>query len=176
MTLSVYSDIVSMTRTKQKITLQTPWIFSSWLSSAKVTCIAHGASDLKAVYISLIFFIQYSLSTKIYYQLICDRYHTGLPGGKESACQCRRRGVEPWVRKIFPWGRKWQPTPVFLPGESHRQRSLVGYNAWSFQTVRHDWVTKQQDHTRPWRWRVRFNQLPRLSLTPIQRQACKETS
>ena len=31
----------------------------------------------------------------------------------------------PWVRK-FPWRRKWQPTPVFLPGESHRQRSLAG--------------------------------------------------
>ena len=34
--------------------------------------------------------------------------------GKESACQWRRRGFDPWVRKI-PWRRKWQPTPVFLP-------------------------------------------------------------
>ena len=33
----------------------------------------------------------------------------------------------PWVGKI-PWGRKWQPIPVFLPGESHGQRSLVGYS------------------------------------------------
>ena len=32
----------------------------------------------------------------------------------------------PWVRKI-PWGRKWQLTPVFLPVESHGQRSLTGY-------------------------------------------------
>ena len=32
-----------------------------------------------------------------------------------------------WVRKI-PWRRAWQPTPVFLPGESHRQRSLVAYS------------------------------------------------
>ena len=38
-------------------------------------------------------------------------------------------GFNPWVRKI-PWSRKWQPTPVFLPGESHGQRSLVGYNPW----------------------------------------------
>ena len=37
---------------------------------------------------------------------------------KESACQSRRRKVEPWAQKI-PWRRKWQPTPVFLPGESH---------------------------------------------------------
>ena len=48
--------------------------------------------------------------------------------GKESACQCRRpqrHGFGPWVRKI-PWVWKQQPTPVFLPGESHGQRSLVG--------------------------------------------------
>ena len=34
---------------------------------------------------------------------------------------------DPWVRKI-PWKRKWQPTPVFFPGESHGQRSLTGFN------------------------------------------------
>ena len=41
---------------------------------------------------------------------------------KESACQCRRWkrcGFDPWVGKI-PWRKKWQPTPVFLPGKSHR--------------------------------------------------------
>ena len=60
---------------------------------------------------------------------------TGLPrrlSCKESACQCkslRRRMFDPWVRKIL-WRRKWQPTPVFLPGESHGQRSLVGYSPW----------------------------------------------
>ena len=41
----------------------------------------------------------------------------GGPGDKESACQCKRRGFNPWVGKI-PKRRKWQPTPVFLPGES----------------------------------------------------------
>ena len=54
-----------------------------------------------------------------------SRWHSG----KESACQCRRRGFNPWVGKI-PWRRKWQPTAVFLPGESHGQRSLVGYSPW----------------------------------------------
>ena len=52
----------------------------------------------------------------------------GLPRwlrGKESSCQCWRCGFNPWVGKIL-WREKWQPTPVFLPGESHRQRSLVG--------------------------------------------------
>ena len=40
--------------------------------------------------------------------------------------RCRRPRFSPWVENI-PWRRKWQPTPVFLPGESHGQRSLVGY-------------------------------------------------
>ena len=43
--------------------------------------------------------------------------------------QCRRPGFNPWVRRI-PWRRKLQPTPVFLPGESHVQRSMVGYSSW----------------------------------------------
>ena len=50
--------------------------------------------------------------------------------GKESArnagdpaLSC---GSDPWIRKI-PWKRAWQPTPVFLPGEFHGQRSLAGY-------------------------------------------------
>ena len=38
-----------------------------------------------------------------------------------------RLGFYPWVGKI-PWRRKWQPTPIFLPGESHGQRSLVAYS------------------------------------------------
>ena len=36
---------------------------------------------------------------------------------------------DPWVGKI-PWRREWQPTLVFLPGEFHGQRSLVGYSPW----------------------------------------------
>ena len=47
-------------------------------------------------------------------------------------------------RLKIPWGRKWQPPPVFLPGKSHGQRSLVGYNPWGHRRVRHDLVTKQQ--------------------------------
>jgi len=39
---------------------------------------------------------------------------------------------ETWVGKI-PWRRAWQPTPVFLPGESHGQRSLVSYSPWSLK-------------------------------------------
>ena len=43
--------------------------------------------------------------------------------------QCGRPRLKPWVGKI-PWRRAWQPTPVFLPGESRGQRSLVGYSPW----------------------------------------------
>ena len=58
-----------------------------------------------------------------------------LPGwlrGKESACRrrrCRRRRFDPWVRKVT-WRRRWHPTPVLLPGESHGQRGLAGYSPW----------------------------------------------
>ena len=53
----------------------------------------------------------------------------GFPGGSEgkaSACNAGD-GFDPWVGKT-PWRRKWQPTPVFLPGESHGRRSLEGYS------------------------------------------------
>ena len=59
--------------------------------------------------------------------------YIGLPrwrNDNESACQCRsrkRQGFDLWVRKI-PWSRKWQPTAVFLPGESLGWRSLAGYS------------------------------------------------
>ena len=59
----------------------------------------------------------------------------GLPrwhSCKEPACQsrrCRRCSFDPWARKIS-WNRKWQPTSVFLPGESYGQRGLVGYSPW----------------------------------------------
>ena len=48
----------------------------------------------------------------------------------QSIClRCRRPRFDPWVGKI-PWRRKWQSTPVLLPGKSHGQRSLVGYSPW----------------------------------------------
>ena len=62
--------------------------------------------------------------------------------GKNSACLCwrhRRREFDPRVRKI-PWRRTWQPTPVFLPGKSLGQRSLLGYSPWGH---------KESDSTEP---------------------------
>ena len=64
--------------------------------------------------------------------------------GKASACQCRRcrsRGFNPWARKI-PWRRKWQPTPVFLPGKFHGQRRL--YSPWGHKELA---MTQHARHT-----------------------------
>ena len=60
--------------------------------------------------------------------------------GKESACNAGDL-VQSWVGKI-PWRRKWQPTPVFLPGESHGLRSLVGYSPWGCKSQ-----TRLSDYT-----------------------------
>ena len=76
----------------------------------------------------------------------------GFPGGsdgKEIHLQCRRPGFDPWVGKI-PWRRAWQPTPVFLLGESSwkeapGKKHLVGYSP-SRHRVRHDWATKHSTH------------------------------
>ena len=66
-------------------------------------------------------------------------YHTihrvGFPGGtsgKKPTYQCRRykrRGFDPWVRKI-PWRQTWQPTPAVFFGESHGQTVLAGWSLW----------------------------------------------
>ena len=56
----------------------------------------------------------------------------GDTSGKESSCRCWRLLFHPWVKKIRQ-RRKGQPTPVFLPGESHGQRSLAGYSSWGYK-------------------------------------------
>ena len=67
--------------------------------------------------------------------------YMGFPGGsnsKELACQCRthkRCRLILLVRKI-PWRRAWQPTPVFLPEESHGQKNLAGYSPWGPKETR----------------------------------------
>ena len=63
--------------------------------------------------------------------------------GKESTLQCRRHRFDPWAGKM-PWRRKWQPTPVFLPGKSHGQRRPMAYSSGGHKTVRRNLATKQQ--------------------------------
>ena len=72
----------------------------------------------------------------------------GGASGKEPACQCKRLkrcGFDPWFRKI-PWRWAWQPTIVFLPGESHGDRHLVGYSPQNCRAG-HDWSDLAHMHT-----------------------------
>ena len=56
-----------------------------------------------------------------------------------KSLQCGRPRFDPWARKI-PWRRKWQTTPVFLPGKSHGQRSLAGYGPWGHNGIIFIWM------------------------------------
>ena len=62
---------------------------------------------------------------------------------KELACNVGEwvergiQGFSPWDGRVS-WRRKWQPKPVFLPGESHGQRNLVGYRPWACKRVKQD--------------------------------------
>ena len=110
----------------------------------KVMCVKHSAKRLvhngveKSV--AIIFLIQY-------YIYIVGIYR--LPWwlrDQESACQCWRHGFDLWLRTI-PWRRKWQPTPVFLPGKSHRiSREIPGKSKATWRTADHG-ITKGLDST-----------------------------
>ena len=67
-----------------------------------------------------------------YYLALLHKTMEGLASGSDSkniCLQCRRLGFDPWVRKI-PCRREWLPIPLFLPRESHGQRSLERYSPW----------------------------------------------
>ena len=77
--------------------------------------------------------------------LLTPAHSNGLPWWLRwwrICLQWRRLGLDAWVRKI-PWRRKWQPTPVFLPGKSHGQRSLAVYSPWG----RTQWDTAEHECT-----------------------------
>ena len=63
----------------------------------------------------------------------------------------KRHGFGPWVGKIS-WSRKWQPTPVFLPGKFHGQRSLVGYSPWSHKESSMTEVLEHKQEQNPADW------------------------
>ena len=74
----------------------------------------------------------HSGSANIYFT--CTFNKIFFPGGsdsKESACNARRPGFDPWVRNI-PWRKEWLPTLVILPTETYRQRSPAGYFTCTF--------------------------------------------
>ena len=82
----------------------------------------------------------------------------GMPGGstgKKIHLQCRRCKFELQVGKI-PWKRAWQPTPVFLPGEFHGQRSLVGYSP---EGCKESDMTEVTEHTQGYSLPLQDNSL-----------------
>ena len=78
--------------------------------------------------------------TKILWYLIQTKRGCRGLRQKRTCLRCGRSRFNPWVGKI-PWRREWQPTPVFLPGESHGQRSLEGYSLCG-----HAWTTNTHAH------------------------------
>ena len=73
----------------------------------------------------------------LYYYLWASQVAQWLKKKNKPTCQCRRCGFDPWVGKI-PWRRKWQPTPIFLPGKFHGQESLEGYSPWGHKRFGHN--------------------------------------
>ena len=66
----------------------------------------------------------------------------------QTACNTRGCVFDPWDRKI-PWRREWQPTPVFLPGESHGQRNLTSFSPWG---CKESGTNEQLTHTLVVQW------------------------
>ena len=87
-----------------------------------------------------------------------------LPAMQET---CRRHGFDPWVGKI-PWRRKQQLTPVFLPGESHGQRSLAGYCPWGRKEVDMSKQLSTHTHTHTSIRKVTVIK-PKMTLTEVLR-------
>ena len=86
---------------------------------------------------------EHSLLEVTSYLLVLRSEVLGFPGGSDGTkicLQCTRPGFDPWVGKI-PWKRKWQPTPVFLPGEFHGQRGACWAAFIGLHRVRQYWVT-----------------------------------
>ena len=106
---------------------------SSWIRDQ--TCLLHWQADSWPL--SHQGSISFHILSVVHLKLIsvCIRYPGASPVAKwlkkkkKVHLQCRRCGCDPWVWKI-PWRRAWLPTPVFLPGEPHGHRSLVGYGPW----------------------------------------------
>ena len=67
----------------------------------------------------------------------CQQVSSGSDSKERVSLQCRRSQFDPWVGKI-PWRREWQPSPVFLPGESPGTEEPGGLLSMELQRVRHD--------------------------------------
>ena len=125
--------ILHVKQQSQKISNRPNFISNGLLHGRQILyCLSHRGSPM--------YFITISQSIKVFWRYF-NIFHLCV-----STCECfglsrwwlvvknpsanvKRCRLDPWVRKI-PWRRAWQPSPGFLPGESHGQRSLAGYSPW----------------------------------------------
>ena len=79
-----------------------------------------------------------------------------------------RPGFSPWIGRI-PWRRTWQPTPVFLPGEFHGQRSLVGYSPWGRkESDMTEWLSMTHSRVQPIAAALHFPSLVQCAMCQTQ--------
>ena len=89
----------------------------------------------------LLYFQMVQQEKKSVHLCLCFQAALVIKNSPANAGRRKRCEFHPWVEKI-PWRKKWQPTPVFLPGETHGQRSLVDYSPWGDKELDMTKVTK----------------------------------
>ena len=120
------------------------WHPCALMKSSKLLQVASRAlQDLMAPY-------SFSIlpTTTVFFKWHWPTFASPMAQAVRDPLQCKkhkRHGFNPWVRKI-PWRRKWQPTPVFLPGKSRVQRGLADYSSWDHKES--EWlITGAHTHT-----------------------------
>ena len=127
------------------------WFFSRNLNSRTETCVLKSVIFLRHEFLLLFlawFGNELLTSETISISILMMLYSLpklpeGFPGG--SAVKNLPAVQETWIQSLgrkIPQRRKWQLSPVFLPGKSLRQRTLQGYSPWGLKRDRHDLVTK----------------------------------
>ena len=97
-----------------------------------IVCLSNSVlNPRRTIYLTVWGVKQCEVESSFYYFMCVNAYIWVFPDGLVIIClqsrRYRKQGFDYWVRKI-PWRRAWQPTPVFLPGESHGQRNPASYN------------------------------------------------
>ena len=95
-------------------------------------------SKVIQLYIDTFIFRLFSVG---YYKILTVVSFPGGSDSKEIHLQCERPGFDSWAGQV-PWRRAWQPTPVFLPGESPWTEEPGSLQSMGSQTIRHSWATK----------------------------------
>ena len=112
--------------------LNAPFIMYSFIIKMSHVCVGHEYTNKldmwSVLYTESTNFVLYVENTTVFIWKcqVLSWWHSC----KESFCRRHTGNTYSAPVSRFPWRRKWQPTPVFLPGKSHGQRSLTGYSPW----------------------------------------------